>query len=114
MKIQLKINRRFAKRNDGRNDQLKNKNKSVVDLEANEDYTDEELFEGSDSESDDDNDALGWSLFKSVFRGRERHSESRDFYDREDWLRSRMLDIDGSACCQIKTGAAWLMAAMKF
>ena len=95
LKIQLKNKSSIRKkRNDGRNDQFKNKNKSVADLEANEDYTDEELFEGSDSESDGDNDGLGWSLFKSVFRGRERHSESRDFYDREDWLRSRMLDID--------------------
>ena len=38
----------------------KKQKESVADLEANEDYTDEELFEGSDSESDGDNDGLGW------------------------------------------------------
>jgi hypothetical protein len=60
--------------------------------ENGDDYTDEELFD--DSSDDEEEGPKDWSLFRSVFRGREKSSESRDFYDREEWLRARMLDID--------------------
>eukprot|EP00943_MAST-04B_sp_MAST-4B-sp1_P005089 g5089.t1 len=95
LKIQLKKKSSIRKKKDvGDKKAYKNKNKSVADLDEDDDYTDEELFDDSGSDSDGEEEETEWSLFKSVFRGRERHSESRDFYDREDWLRGRMLDID--------------------
>jgi hypothetical protein len=65
---------------------------TTSNLTEDDDLTDEELCD--DSEDDEEDGGGNWSLFKSVFRGREKLCESRDFYDREEWLRGRMLDID--------------------
>ena len=95
LKIQLKKKSSIRKKKDDSSKKVfKNKHKSVADIDDEDDFTDEELFGDLGSDSEDEEEGAAWSLFKSVFRGRERHSESRDFYDREEWLRGRMLDID--------------------